>query len=115
MTTFESVQAFLDDNPARKALGRITDFGDKWWTGGVTWPKYRVAWMPTTGEFYAVNLGGVHHPHGGDVEVLGIIKGQDAAEAALAGWADLDAYEAQLGWVRERIEPPQKEDVDDES
>lgn len=103
MTTFESVQAFLDADPARKALGPIADFGDKWWEGGTTWPKYRVAWVEETGELYAVNLGSVHHPEGGQVEVLGVIAGRDAVEAALDGWADLDGWESQLGWVRERI------------
>lgn len=101
MTTFASIEAFYADRPERDSVQQ--DFGVRWWQGGATWPQHRVSWVEVTGEFYAVNLGGVHHPDGGRVELLGVVEGRDAAEAALAGWAELDGYAAQLEWVRERL------------
>lgn len=66
------------------------------------WPHYRVSWVVATGEFYALRLGalgGGARP--GPVEVLGVAHGRDAAETALAGWAEGET--STLDWVRGRL------------
>lgn len=94
---FRSVDHFYAVNPERERSGEL-DYGVMWTDGGLNFPHYRVSWVESTGEFYAVRLG---PGRGGPVELLGFAEDRAAAEAALEGWAELDAM--RLAWVRSRL------------
>jgi len=94
---FRSTDHFYAANPERNR-SREVDYGVMWTDGGLNFPHYRVSWVESTGEFYAVRLG---PGKGGPVELLGYAEDDQAAEASMSGWAELDAM--RLSWVRSRL------------
>lgn len=95
---FRSIEHFYAVNPERRRSLEV-DFGVMWTDGGLNWPNYRVSWVESTGEFYAVRLAGSRGAS--PVELLGVAEDREAAEVALSGWAELDAM--RLAWARLRL------------
>lgn len=101
MTTYPSPDAFYADRPERRDSSGVT-FGDQWWDGGSSFPRWRVFWCEATHELCAVCVTpAVHHPLSGTVQVLGTAATRKEANALMNGRARL-RY-AELDWVRGRI------------
>jgi hypothetical protein len=96
--TWKDIEAFYSADERRRFSGE-TDYGVMWADGdGYGWPTYRVSWVETTGEFYAVRLA---DEFAGHVELLGKVEGRQNAERALKGWAEVQPMT--LDWVRRRL------------
>ncbi len=73
-----SLEAFYDDNPARRASPEA-DYG-VWWLGpDGFYPRWRVSYIRDTGEVYAFAQGK------GAVELLGVVKA-DAGSSPMRGY-----------------------------
>lgn len=87
---------FYEDE--RRARSREIDFG-VWWRDGSNLPTYRVSWIETTGEIYAIEQG-TKNAH---VEILGVITNETEVESRLEGWTQACGRINSLSWVRRRI------------
>ena len=102
--TFPTIEAFYEDNPARRSSGEA-DYGSWWTEAGKAYPKWRVSYIKATGEVYAVQL---FNPE--KVELLGIIPPDDGdiyyktLDGVLAGWADVCGQPGSLDWIRQRVQ-----------
>jgi hypothetical protein len=65
-------------------------------------PAYRLAWIPTTGELYAMELSEPDERKD-PVEVLGVLWSRSQVEACLAGWSERCGGQRSLLWVRDQI------------
>lgn len=108
-TSFPSLEAFYDADPARRHSGEA-DYGVNW-TNGPRWPTWRVSYVQATGEVYATQLGQIGGQ--GRVEVLGIVPPDQGGglyyrtlDVILRGWADEPGLP--ISWVRERLEAYQE-------
>ena len=81
-------------DPVRAAAIEV-DFG--WWESFGNTRRYRVSWIPDTGEVYALDA------HTDEVEVLGAVTNRDDIERLMDGWWDECRKANALQWVRERL------------
>jgi len=96
------IEEFYDQDPRRRASDEI-EFGREWSENDL---RFEVSWVADTGEVYVMA-----EPYSRreistesvSVEVLGVIKGRDAIDSALAGWQEAMAEPNSLAWVRERV------------
>jgi hypothetical protein len=65
-------------------------------------PTYRLAWVPTTGVLYAMELSEPDEDKD-PVEVLGVLWSRPQVEACLAGWSERCGGQRSLLWARDRI------------
>jgi hypothetical protein len=95
---FGTLAEFRAAHPAR-ARGPAVDFGRPWLTGRFG-PAYRVAWLPRTGELFAVRLR--PEPAGG-VELLAHVPDRALLEEMLRGWRAACGTFDSMRWLRARI------------
>lgn len=108
------IEHFYDANPRRRS-SREYSFGTEWTdAGGVRW---ELNWVEDTGEVYLMREAGeplVMDPLGDTVvpklpadevtvEILGVIQGLEAVEAAFSGWSEAMEGPGSVGWVHERV------------
>jgi hypothetical protein len=91
---------FYDPAKARgraRKLSRERDFGVMWREAAQPNIYHRITWVYSTGEFMAVC--------GNQIQILGIVKGETAAEAdaALDGWAEACTAPDGLAWARKQL------------
>jgi hypothetical protein len=104
-----NIDEFYAENPVRKNSGEA-DYGVWWLEGQMTFPRYRVSYIQTTGEVYAIN----HTTRG--VQVLGVVPADNLStdylhgetyyatlDKILAGWEDKCGQSNGLQWIRERL------------
>jgi hypothetical protein len=65
-------------------------------------PTYRLAWVPATGELYAMELSEADEDKD-PVEVLGVLWSRPQVEACLAGWSERCGGQRSLLWARDQI------------
>ena len=95
------IEEFYQD-PRRRASDEI-EFGREWSEGGL---RFEVSWVADTGELYVMGEPYSRREISTEsvtVEVLGVIKGQDAISSALAGWREAMAKPNSLAGVREHV------------
>jgi len=96
------IEEFYDQDPRRRASDEI-EFGREWSEAGL---RFEVSWVADTGEVYVMGEPYSRREISTEsvtVEVLGVIKGQDAINSSLAGWREAMAKPNSLAWVRERV------------
>ena len=97
------IEEFYDEDLRRRASDEI-EFGREWSEND---RRFEVSWIDDTGELYlmAEPYSRRHEiaTESVTVEVLGVIEGRDAINAALAGWQEAMAKPNSLAWVRERV------------
>ena len=96
------IDQFYEQDPRRQASDEV-EFGRAWSEHGV---EFEIAWVADTGEVYAmaepVSRRGTT-TESITVEILAVIEGRDAVDAALAGWQEAMTRPDSLGWVRARV------------
>ena len=85
----------------RRARSHEVRYGSLWREFAPV-PAYRLAWVETTGELYAVELSEADE-HKDPVEVLGVLWSWPQVEACLAGWPERCGEQRSLLWARERV------------
>jgi hypothetical protein len=95
---FATLRDFRGAHPAR-GRGPEVDYGAPWLTGRFG-PAYRVAWLPATGELFAVRVG--PDPAGG-VEILAHVPDGALLEEMLRGWRDACGTFDSMRWLRARV------------
>jgi hypothetical protein len=97
-----NIEEFYDQDPRRRASDEV-EFGREWYENDL---RFEVAWVADTGEVYAMaesyDRRGVT-TETVTVEILAVIEGRDAIDAALAGWRDALSQPESLAWVRARV------------
>ena len=96
------IEEFYDQDPRRRASEEI-EFGREWSEDD---RRFEVSWLADTGEVYVMAEPYSRHEISTEsvtVQVLGVIKGRDAINSALAGWQEAMAMPNSLAWVRERV------------
>ena len=96
------IEEFYDQDPRRRASDE-TEFGREWSENDV---RFEVSWIADTGEVYAMAEPYSRREISTEsvtVEVLGVIKGRDAINSALAGWREAMAKPNSLTWMRARV------------
>ena len=96
------IEDLYDQDPRRRASDEI-EFGREWSENGV---RFEVSWIADTGEVYVMAEPYSRHEISTEsvtVEVLGVIKGRDAINSALAGWREAMAKPNSLTWMRARV------------
>ena len=96
------IEEFYDQDPRRRASDE-TEFGREWSENG---QRFEVSWIADTGEVYAMAEPRGRHgvtTESMTVEVLGVVEGRDAIDAALDGWEGAMPHPESLGWVRARV------------
>ena len=91
---------FYASDPQRAASPQV-GYGSLW-RGFAPVPAFRLAWVPATGELYAVQLSELDERKD-PVEVLGVLCSRPQVEACLAGWAERCGGQRSLLWARDRI------------
>ena len=72
-----------------RATSREIDFGVNWTLKGEgRWPFWRLSWIETTGELYAVEMTADVSDPGRRFIVLGTILELESVERTLTNWAD---------------------------
>jgi hypothetical protein len=110
IATYPTLEAFYAMNPARKRSPE-SDYGVMWQEAHRTWPQWRISYIQSTGEVYAVRLG---KGSGDAVKVLGIVPADPVDDPVhgiwyvtldriLDGWADVDVTHHMLAWVEHRL------------
>ena len=97
---FASVAEFRAGHPAR-AWSAEVDYGRPWRTSAFG-PAYHVAWLPGTGELFAVRLGGIR-AGGGGVELVAHVPDERVLGDMLAGWQDVCGTFDSMRWLRGRV------------
>jgi hypothetical protein len=87
-------------DPQRAAAPEVS-YGSLWREFAPV-PTYRLAWVPTTGELYAMELSEPDQDQD-PVEVLGVLWSRPQVEACLAGWSERCGDQRSLLWARDRI------------
>jgi hypothetical protein len=95
-----TLEQFYASDPKRAAEPQVP-YGSLWREYAPV-PTYRLAWVPSTGELYAVELSEPDERND-PVEVLGVLWSRPQVEACLAGWPDRCGDQRSLLWVRDRI------------
>jgi hypothetical protein len=98
--TFPTLQAFRAAHPAR-ARGPEVDYGGPWLTGRFG-PAYRAAWLPATGELFAVRLG-PESAGGCGVELLAHVPDGGLLAEMLGGWRAACGTFDSMRWLRARV------------
>ena len=96
------IEEFYDQDPQRRASDE-TEFGQEWSENDV---RFEVSWIADTGEVYIMAEPYSRREISTEsvtVEVLGVIKGRDAINSALAGWREAMAKPNSLTWMRARV------------
>jgi hypothetical protein len=96
------IEEFYDQDPRRRASDEI-EFGREWSEGDL---RFEVSWVADTGEVYVMGEPYSRREISTEsvtVEVLGVIKGREAVNSALAAWQEAMAEPNSLAWVRERV------------
>ncbi len=92
------IEEFYDQDPRRRASDE-TEFGREWSEDD---RRLEVSWVADSGEVYVMAEPYSRRELSTEsvtVEILGVIKGRDAINSALAGWSEAMS----LAWVRERV------------
>lgn len=105
---FDSKESFYADDERRRLSGEV-DFGVYWrWFDGAEFPTWRVSYIRTTGEVYAIEnrsrqvvLMGAVPPD--DPEDGGDQRYYRTLDGLLEGWADACGRGETLGWILERL------------
>ena len=95
-----TLEEFYACDPQRAAAPQVP-FGSLWREFAPV-PTYRLAWVPSTGELYAVELSEPDERKD-PVEVLGVLWSRPQVEACLAGWSEQCGGQRSLLWARDRI------------
>jgi hypothetical protein len=95
-----TLQEFYASDP-RRARSHEVGYGSLWREFAPV-PAYRLAWVETTGELYAVELSEADE-HKDPVEVLGVLWSWPQVEACLVGWRERCGEQRSLLWARERV------------
>jgi hypothetical protein len=95
-----TVEDFRAAHRAR-ARGAEVGYGAPWLTGRFG-PAYRAAWLPRTGELFAVRLGPVS-AGGGRVELLAHMPDRALLEEMLRGWRAACGTFDSMRWLRARV------------
>jgi hypothetical protein len=95
--TLEEFYAF---DPQRAAAAEVP-YGSLWREFAPV-PAYRLAWLPTTGELYVMELSEPDQAKD-PVEVLGVLWSRPQVEACLAGWSERCGGQRSQLWARDRI------------
>jgi hypothetical protein len=95
-----TLQEFYASDP-RRVRSHEVGYG-RLWREFAPVPAYRLGWLESTGELYAVELSEVDERED-PVEVLGIFWTWPQVEACLAGWPERCGGQRSLLWVRERV------------
>jgi len=96
------IEDLYDQDPRRRASDEI-EFGREWSENGV---RFEVSWIADTGEVYVMAEPYSRREISTEsvtVEALGVIKGRDAINSALAGWREAMAKPNSLTWMRARV------------
>jgi hypothetical protein len=97
---FPTLEDFRAAHPAR-AHGPEVGYGAPWLTGRFG-PAYRAAWLPRTGELFAVRLG--PEPAGDSrVELLAHVPDRALLEEMLRGWRAACGTFDSMRWLRSRL------------
>ena len=96
------IEEFYDQDPRRRASDEV-QFGRQWYEDDM---RYEVAWVADTGEVYAMaepySRRGIT-TESLTVEILGVVEGREAIDAALTGWQDAMSQPDGVAWVRARV------------
>jgi hypothetical protein len=95
-----TLEEFHASDPQRVA-GPEVPYGSLWREFAPV-PTYRLAWVPATGELYAMELSEPDEDKD-PVEVLGVLWSRPQVEACLAGWSERCGGQRSLLWAREQI------------
>jgi len=95
-----TLEEFYASDPQRAAAPQVP-FGSLWREFAPV-PTYRLAWVPSTGELYAVELSEPDERKD-PVEVLGVLWSRPQVEACIAGWSEQCGGQRSLLWARDRI------------
>src|SRR5437763_12276178 len=101
-TASMDIEEFYDQDPRRRASDE-TEFGREWSEDD---RRFEVSWIADTGEVYIMAEPYSRREISTEsvtVEVLGVIKGRDAINSALAGWREAMAKPNSLTWMRARV------------
>src|SRR5262245_9042208 len=108
------IEQFYDADPRRRASDEV-EFGRDWSDGSGV--RSELSWIADTGELYVMREPDAPidmDPIGDEVvesvdteqltvEVLGVVVGREAVDAALQGWEDEMVKPSSLDWARARI------------
>lgn len=98
---FEGMEAFCRDDPRRASSNEI-DFGVLW-NAGLGFPSnWRVSWVATTGEVYALHL-----DRSSELILLAERLRREVIEQAMAGWE----HQTSLEWVRKAVAFPRLDEL----
>jgi hypothetical protein len=95
--TYPSLTAFYTEDARRRASPEW-DFGTGWMTHAGA-PRWRVSWIPATGEVYAACTRPIAEP----VELLAVVRDADELTRRLDGWGEVCGQPDSLDWVRRRL------------
>jgi hypothetical protein len=95
-----TLEEFYAADPQRAAAPEVP-YGSLWREFAPV-PTYRLAWVPATGELYALELSEPDQAKD-PVEVLGVLWSRPQVEACLAGWSERCGGQRSLLWARDRI------------
>jgi hypothetical protein len=94
-----TLEEFYATDPQRAAALEVP-YGNLWREFAPV-PTYRLAWVPTTGELYAMELSEPDQAKD-PVEVLGVLWSRPQVEACLAGWSERCGGQRSLLWAGSR-------------
>jgi hypothetical protein len=100
-----NLKEFYLANPARRISGEA-DYGVWWKDDAIRGHNYRVSYIRSTGEIYAVNQSTQ------EVEILGVVPADkdpgilyyDTLDGILEGWAKICGKRGSLNWVRIKLQ-----------
>jgi len=95
-----TLQEFYASDP-RRAHSHEVGYGSLWRAFAPV-PAYRLAWVESTGELYAVELSEADERND-PVEVLGVLWSWPQVESCLAGWRERCGEQRSLLWARGRV------------
>jgi hypothetical protein len=98
--SFRTLDDFRAAHPVRARSSEVS-YGDPWLTGRFG-PAYRAAWLPRTGELFAVRLG-PESADGGRVEILAHVPDRGLLEEMLHGWRAACGTFDSMRWLRSRV------------
>jgi hypothetical protein len=100
-TEYASLEAFRTAGGPTRARSVEQHFGLMWRDGRRKRPRYRISWIESTGEVYALALSEFDELR--KVQLLGVVPTLELLERLLNGWQTLSYDESTLDWVRERV------------
>jgi len=100
LAAYASEIAFAAADSARTG-GSHVDFGYYWTMPGQPHPRYRVSWIPATGELYAVRQQG----RARRVELLAVgLRSRVQVDRAMGGWTEHVDDAGSLAWLDRRLD-----------